>query len=136
MFLSRLSLCALLGLNLLASCGPTSQPSPKLVVSPDTSLYHHPLQIRAEGLQPGQSVWLKVQAVDAEENQWASEARYEANPQGVVNPELTPALEGTYQGTYPMGLLWSMKSADDHQIATGSGYTATVELWTGDSAVA
>ena len=99
-----------------------------LSVQPDTSLYHKPLQLKVSGLEAQQKVTIRLKAIDAEQNNWESQAVFVANDAGIVDPaELSP-IDGSYTGIHPMGLFWAMKSKDDHQIATGKGYNATIEV--------
>lgn len=107
-----------------------------LVVTPYTSLYHRPLQIEATGFEPGKQVTLQVNAIDAEGNKWTSSAVFVTDDFGIVNPTKSESISGSYKGVHPMGLFWSMKSIDDHQIATGQGYTATINVLVSDSTIA
>lgn len=108
----------------------------ELFVSPDSSLFHRPLQIQAKGFEPEQQVTIEVNAIDAEGNKWISSAVFATDEFGIVDPSKSEALSGSYTGIHPMGLFWSMKSNDDHQIATGKGYTATIKVLVKDSTVA
>ena len=107
-----------------------------LFVSPDTSLYHKPLKIEVTGTEPREQITIQVKAIDAEGNKWISSAAFVTDEFGKVNPAKSEALNGSYTGIYPMGLFWSMKSNDDHQIATGQGYTATISVLVSNSTVA
>ena len=107
-----------------------------LHVIPDTSLFHRTLQIEAKKFDPGKQVKIKVNAIDAEGNEWTSSAVFVADSFGIVNPAKSEAVSGSYTGVHPMGLFWSMKSNDDHQIATGKGYTATITIHVNDTTVA
>ncbi len=114
-----------------------AQPSKiELVVSPDTSLYHRPLKIEAAGLDPGQQVTIQLNVIDTEGNKWTSHAVFVADDFGIVNPTKSESISGSYTGVHPMGLFWSMRSSDDHQIATGKGYTATINMLVYDSTAA
>ena len=108
----------------------------KLLASPDTSLYYKPLEIEASGFEPGQQVTIAVNAIDSEGNNWTSSAVFVTNNFGIVNPTQSESVSGSYTGVRPMGLFWSMKSIDDHQIATVRGYTATINIRVNDSTVA
>jgi dienelactone hydrolase len=94
------------------------------------------LHIEAKKIDPGKQVKIKVNAIDAEGNEWTSSAVFVADSFGIVNPAKSEAVSGSYTGVYPMGLFWSMKSNDDHQIATGKGYTATITIHVNDTTVA
>ena len=107
-----------------------------LHVIPDTSLFHRPLQIEAKGFETGQPVTMEVKAIDAEDNKWISSATFVTDESGIINPAKSEALSGSYTGIHPMGLFWSMKSSNDHQVATGKGYTATINVLVKDSIVA
>lgn len=107
-----------------------------LFVSPDTSLYHKPLKIEVTGTEPREQITIQVNGIDAEGNKWISRAAFIADDFGIVNPAKSESISGSYKGVHPMGLFWSMKSSNDHQIATGKGYTATIDVIVSDSTVA
>lgn len=100
----------------------------KLSVEPDTGLYHRPVKIIASGFEPGQKVTIQIQTIDDKNHHWRSHAVFMANNSGTVDPGKSEAIDGTYTGTYSMGLFWSMKSNDYHQIATGKGFTAIINV--------
>ena len=97
-------------------------------VTPDTSLYHHPVKMLAKGFEPGEKVTFELEATDAANHQWQSWAEFEADVNGEVNPAYQPSVDGTYTGIHAMGLFWSMETEDYHQIATGSGFTANIKV--------
>ena len=113
-----------------------TNPKIDLQVSADTSLYHKPLQIIASGLAPAQKVKFQLDVIDAEQNHWQSHAIFVVNESGVVDLSTAESIDGSYTGKYPMGLFWSMKSADDHQIATGRGYSAKLKLFSKEKELA
>ena len=103
----------------------TSEPTPiSFSEIPDSTLYHTPLVIELTGLEPGSEASLSLKVVDAEGIFWQSTALFTADTEGTINTSKTSSQYGSYIGLHPMGLFWSMESEDDHQIATGSGYTA------------
>lgn len=108
----------------------------QLVVQPDTTLYHQPLNIEASGFTSHQKVSLQLEAIDAENNHWYAQGTYMANDSGLVNPAKMAPIGGTYSGVHPMGLFWSAKSDDDHQMATGGGYSATIKVLVNQKLVA
>ena len=99
-----------------------------LSIDSESLLYHKPLQIKAEQLPPGKKVKFQLDVIDAKSYKWQSEAYFIADPNGQIDLSTSPAVGGSYLGIYPMGLFWSLKSEDYHQIATNKGYKATLTL--------
>ncbi|XP_040297135.1 acyl-coenzyme A amino acid N-acyltransferase 1-like [Bufo bufo] len=80
-----------------------------LIVIPETGLADEPMQIKVTGLQPSQKVTIRLTLKDDKGQLFQSRAFYEADDAGEVSLDKTAALGGTYQGVYPMGLVWSLK---------------------------
>ncbi|XP_072274971.1 acyl-coenzyme A amino acid N-acyltransferase 1-like [Pyxicephalus adspersus] len=80
-----------------------------LTITPETGLADEHVQITASGLQPNQLATIRLTLHDEKENVFQSRAFYKADGEGQINLDNNPALGGTYQGVYPMGLLWSLK---------------------------
>ncbi|MEO0775739.1 MAG: acyl-CoA thioesterase/bile acid-CoA:amino acid N-acyltransferase family protein [Bacteroidota bacterium] len=103
-------------------------PMVELRIGPDSSLYHRPLHIEVAQLPPGQKVVFQLEVLDAKDHRWTAEAHYRADAQGRIDLAQAPSVGGSYLGIYPMGLFWSLKSTDYHQIATNQGLRATLRV--------
>ena len=117
----------LLGL-LQCTYGHTQMGNPQLIIEPTISLYHQPIVIQINGLPAHQKVKLLLKAKDVREHQWYAEAYYISNQNGVVDLATMPSVGGHYLGIRPMGLFWSMKSEDYHQLSTNKGFEAKLEV--------
>ncbi|XP_030740718.1 acyl-coenzyme A thioesterase 1-like [Echinops telfairi] len=82
-----------------------------LTVTPRTALADELVEIRVEGLGPGQPVTLRASAVSHRGRLFHSSARYQADSRGTLDLARDPALGGDFTGVEPMGLLWSLKPA-------------------------
>ena len=100
----------------------------KLHIQQESPLYYKPLKIKATQLKPHQKVQFNLHAVDAKKYSWHSSAIYIADKNGQIDLSVAPSVGGSYLGIHPMGLFWSMKSKDYHQIATGKGFQATISI--------
>ncbi|MCA9595105.1 MAG: acyl-CoA thioesterase/BAAT N-terminal domain-containing protein [Myxococcales bacterium] len=71
-----------------------------------------PVTIEVTGMPPGSSVTLRARAdiVNQEAESWAT---YTADASGTVNVDTTSAVDGSYTGVEPEGLVWSMTPATD-----------------------
>lgn len=107
-----------------------------LTVTSESELYHKPVQIKASDLQPKKRVTFELHAIDVKNNTWKSEAIYISDSNGNIDLSQSPSVGGNYLGIYPMGLFWSMKSNDYHQISTNSGFTATITIRINNTIVA
>ncbi len=115
-------------LNLCAGLAQFSNNGIVLNIEPELALFHKPLSIKASGLPPQQRVRLDLKANDAKGHAWESSAVYITDAAGKLNLDESIAVDGTYLGVQPMGLFWSMKSEDYHQIATHQGFEAEISL--------
>src|SRR4051794_6054239 len=84
----------------------------KLTVHPPVSRLDEPVRFAAVGLEPGTEVVMRVRTSDGECRAWESWGRFLADARGEVNPAATAPSEGTYEGVSPLGLLWSMRPAE------------------------
>ena len=82
--------------------------SPTLEITPEKGLVDQPVSIRVSGLEPGRSVTLRAMFEVEGPPRWESEATFEANAEGIVDPAVQAPRAGTYDGVEAMGLLWSM----------------------------
>ncbi|MEM1002094.1 MAG: acyl-CoA thioesterase/bile acid-CoA:amino acid N-acyltransferase family protein [Bacteroidota bacterium] len=99
-------------------------------VEQESDLYHKALKINIAGLPINKRTFLTLKATDAKKHLWLSTAIYQSNQLGAIDITQDKSLGGSYEGIYPMGLFWSLKSNDYHQIATNQGFNAklTVEV--------
>ncbi|MER8185249.1 acyl-CoA thioesterase/bile acid-CoA:amino acid N-acyltransferase family protein [Kitasatospora sp. NPDC094015] len=82
-----------------------------------STLADQPVRLRITGLAPGEEVTVAATAADYRSVSWQSRAVFRADAHGVVAPDTTAPLSGTYQGVDGAGLLWSMNppSGDPEQ---------------------
>lgn len=104
--------CASVGLLPLASRpGRPGAATPSISV-PSAALTDERIDVELEGLPPRASVVVRAAAESRDGTRWESRARFAVGDDGSVSvPEQAP-VEGTYAGTDPMGLFWSMRPAD------------------------
>ncbi|KAF7251491.1 Acyl-coenzyme A thioesterase 1 [Varanus komodoensis] len=75
-----------------------------------SSLFDEPLAILVEGLRPEQEVTLRASLQDETGELFDTRAFYQADTDGYLDLNRSPALEGgSFSGLEPMGLLWSLK---------------------------
>ncbi|XLS30601.1 acyl-CoA thioester hydrolase/BAAT C-terminal domain-containing protein [Flavobacteriaceae bacterium M23B6Z8] len=101
---------------------------PEIVIHQDSSLYHKPLQLTAYHLPANKKVKFKLHVIDAKNHNWYSEALYITDSNGQVDLSSAPSVGGSYLGIQPMGLFWSLKSKDYHQIATNKGFNVMLSI--------
>ncbi|MEN0005979.1 MAG: acyl-CoA thioesterase/bile acid-CoA:amino acid N-acyltransferase family protein [Bacteroidota bacterium] len=127
--LSPMKFSYLLPLAILSCIYAQAQHQPAiLTVHQESDLYHTPVQIRVSQLPSLEKIQFTLEAKDAKGHTWQSEAYYITNSNGQVDLAEAPSVGGSYLGIHPMGLFWSMKSKDYHQIATNKGFNATVSV--------
>jgi dienelactone hydrolase len=96
-----------LGLAGSATSSPASHA--QLRVGGAAKLVDAPLGLRVDGLSPNEHVVVRVEARDAHQTRWRSQATFAADARGIVDPSAQHPLAGTYRGVHPQGLLWSMR---------------------------
>ncbi|MGB5820981.1 MAG: acyl-CoA thioester hydrolase/BAAT C-terminal domain-containing protein [Saonia sp.] len=109
---------------------------PQLSITQESELYHKPVTILATNLPVNSRISFKLDAIDSKNHSWKSEAVYISDSNGIVDFEIQPAVGGSYLGIHPMGLFWSMKSDDYHQIATNKGFNVTIKASFNDTILA
>lgn len=101
----------------------------RLDVGPLTARVDEPVRIRVEGLIAGEEVVVRATTLDARDTRFDSWGRFVAGPDGRLDLDAVPPVDGTYRGTDGNGLLWSMTAEDDASFVTSRSWTArTVEL--------
>ncbi|MFZ0995151.1 MAG: acyl-CoA thioesterase/bile acid-CoA:amino acid N-acyltransferase family protein [Candidatus Dormiibacterota bacterium] len=91
---------------------------------PTSILVDQGLVIRVEGLEPSLPVTIRASLVDDEGMRWQSWAVFESGLDGQISTAATVAVDGTYRGAHPEGLLWSMvpdstEAAMEHALKQG-----------------
>ncbi len=92
--------------GLLTACGDPSLAG-KLGVTPNPARVDEPFNIILRDLSPWQRVALHARFVDGYDIEWTSRATFRADFGGTVDLSGQPPIEGSYEGTDPMGLVWS-----------------------------
>jgi hypothetical protein len=95
---------------------PGSRPSS--IQAPDRSANDRRIPVRITGSPPGSTVEFEATLVDDDGIEWASQATFTADDQGVVDLAEQPPESGTYTGIEPMGWLWSMRTEADARFAS------------------
>ena len=128
----------------IAACAaaPPARQVPRFAVSPLQGLADGSFVLRATGLRPGAIVTVQASAVDATGLSWISSASYRADHTGAFSTSSAAAVQGSYGGVDPAGLLWSMRPANgtDPRLAffvpSAGGWTVTLRIVTGHRQVA
>lgn len=92
--------------GLLTACGDSSLAG-KLRVTPNPASVDEPFNVILRDLSPWQRVALHARFVDGYDIEWTSRATFRADFGGTVDLSGQPPVEGSYEGTDPMGLVWS-----------------------------
>jgi len=79
-----------------------------LSVTPGRVLVDETTTIRASGLEPGERVTIRSELIDGMGVQWAAQADFTADGQGVVDVSRQAPVGGSYKELSPMGLIWFM----------------------------
>jgi len=77
-------------------------------VEPTAGLIDEPIGVRLRGLQPDIRVVVEAEAQAGVGRKWRSRAEFTCGPAGMIDLARDPAIAGSYEGTDPMGLFWSM----------------------------
>ncbi len=81
-----------------------------IAASCETSLIDEPITIEVKGLKPLEEVQLTAQMKDDEGDTWEASGFYLADAHGEIRLDKQASIKGSYIGTDPMGLFWSMKT--------------------------
>jgi len=83
---------------------------PNITVNQLTSLQDEAVQIKVQGLEPGSRVTLHSYTDTAVPGRaFEAVAVYQADEYGCIDLDRNESLAGSYKGTEPMGLFWSLK---------------------------
>lgn len=96
------------GMTLMTQCG-----RPQLVIRPQRPSLDTVLSIGIHGLSPGTEVTLRAALRDPRAGEWRSSATFAGGPDGTVDLHRDAPVRGSYQGTDPMGLIWSMEPCEE-----------------------
>lgn len=77
-------------------------------VSPQAALLDAPVSVVVSGLTPRRSVAIQANTTDCNGTAYASQAVFIADGDGLVDLATSAPSSGSYNGTYAMGLFWSM----------------------------
>jgi dienelactone hydrolase len=103
---------ALLGAVAQAAAGSVSPPRASagvhVRVTPRVSQADEPLHISVAGLPAHVVASIELASKDSTGTRWRSFARFRTDAQGRIDVDRTPALGGSYRGTWGMGLVASM----------------------------
>jgi dienelactone hydrolase len=129
--LARTALVAVVSALLagLAGCVPGGAGGARFAVAADPTGVWEPVHIAVVGLPPGERVTIAATArVGAG---WSSRAVYAVPPDGRVDLDRQAPVEAPFAGIDPMGLFWTMRSADGAPATSGQtwgGATLAVDL--------
>ncbi|XP_065130848.1 acyl-coenzyme A thioesterase 1-like [Paramisgurnus dabryanus] len=96
-------------LNTARSMSTEMGKSPILSVQPSRGLVDEMFQIVIMNLLPNQKVTLHSLHQSEDKDFWEAFGHYISDEHGTVTVSKDESLGGTYEGTEPMGLLWSMR---------------------------
>jgi dienelactone hydrolase len=99
-----------------------------LSATPASGLVDEPVAVRLSGAAPGQRLAIRARVDDARRGRWASHAVFEADATGAVDLTTAAPGAGSYTGTDPFGLLWSL--AADPARPASAGIAALAEPYT------
>ncbi len=111
----------------------TYEPGVTLTATPAAALVDQPVNLRVNGLHAGEPVTLHASMRDYKGRNWSASATFLADSHGDVDVAKAAPVYGSYSGTHPMGLIWSMlpQNVKDPQgilyASADSGYTIQLE---------
>jgi dienelactone hydrolase len=111
----------------------------QIEVTPTRAPFDEPVAIRVGGAEPGEMVTIRAEMVDHLARRWSSHAEFKADTRGQVDLVRNAPVSGTYDGVDPMGLFWSMRTAEPHTLLVPTGplsWTLTADASAGRSATA
>lgn len=112
--LSQRALSILFGLFALQATVPAGAEQPR-VSAPAAALHDAEIQVRADGLTPGETYDLAAEFVSRSGTVWRSNSQFVADEHGVVNPASMAPVAGSYQGVDALGVFWSMTNTNERQ---------------------
>jgi dienelactone hydrolase len=88
------------------------------IVAPAAALIDEDVRFRVVGLVPKATYELQAEFVSRAGTVWRSKAQFAADEQGVIDPAKAAPASGSYQGTDPVGMFWSMENTKERQTDT------------------
>ena len=113
MKLVALAICASVCLTVLTGCGAPDDVEFSVVTAPTDQLFGIPVDVRIEGLEPGESVRLVARSTDEMDQEFTSETTFVADENGAVYISKLAPSAGGYEGVDRFGVFWSMNSCSD-----------------------
>ncbi|KAG2460202.1 peroxisomal succinyl-coenzyme A thioesterase-like [Polypterus senegalus] len=83
--------------------------SPKIIAQPARGLVDEQIYIRVSNLIPNEKITLRCLLLSEDNDFWHAYGLYISDDKGVVNVAEDVCLGGSYTGTEPNGLIWSLK---------------------------
>src|SRR5277367_2546322 len=81
-------------------------------ISPTPAFVDEDVRVCVRGLPAAALISIQAATDDDQVRRWNSLARFRADSAGVIDASVGESLGGSYLGVAPMGLFWSMESAD------------------------
>jgi dienelactone hydrolase len=81
-------------------------------ISPNPAFVDEDVRVCVRGLPAAALISIQAATDDDQGRRWSSQARFRADSGGVIDASLHESLGGSYRGAAPMGIFWSMESAD------------------------
>ena len=88
-------------------------------VFPTAALQDVPLSILLTGFLPSEQITVSAKMIMRDGSSWHSQAVFAADAQGATDLAASPAIDGSYRGVSPMGLIWSMARSTDQAPING-----------------
>jgi dienelactone hydrolase len=80
-------------------------------ISPNPAFVDEEVRVCVRGLAASALISIQAATEDDQGRLWSSQARFQADSDGVIDASVGKSLGGSYLGVAPMGLFWSMESA-------------------------
>ena len=112
-----------------ADQSPKTSEDSLTIEAPAQSRPDEAIDIRIVGAPPGEPVEFSATIRDSDSVEWRSSATFVADAEGVVNLAGQRPTSGSWDGSEPMGWLWSMRADEDQPVtALMAAEPTTVEL--------
>jgi dienelactone hydrolase len=96
----------------------------ELSAHPTSGRVDEPVAVRLTGATPGQPLTIRAGVDDARRGRWTSHAVFEADARGAVDLTAAAPRAGSYAGTDPFGLFWSLAADPATPATAGIGALA------------
>jgi len=102
-------------MRILIACGIAVCAAAQTInVSPQKVMMDQAAVVKVSGLAPNEHAIVRAELTDGGGQQWASQAEYAADENGVIDVSRSAPVAGSYKELSPMGLVWSMMPASKH----------------------